>query len=406
MIYKANDKFSTTLTSGYTASPADTTLSVGAVPPNVPTIVVAAKGTDDETVFQIVNTSGGNTLTGALRLRGANVDLPQGTSIECLNNEEFINQYSDAVFTQENLADLLYAVDGGSTDDYEITLPVVPTAYGDIVGLPIQFTANTANTGPTTIDVNGLGPKDIKKFGSGGLADLDDNDIQAMEIVTIVYDGTQFLLMGKSGSSSGGTAFWSDVPGTPVRVSDTQFTITDTGNADKLNLLFKKGVVLKWDESGTFQQAMVISSSYSSDVVTINIVGNSLTAGFTLMKYAIPLAIEKEFVIPGTIAVGTDQARTWKMRFPGYVVSADAEVKTGGTTNPTTFDINDDGSTLFTTKPSIASGATADLDNVSDMTLIAADSSITVDVDAVSTTAPVEAYIQLWIIPESWRYRS
>lgn len=405
-IYKANDKYNTTLTSGYTASPADTTLSVGAVPSNVPTIVVAAKGTINETLFAVTGNSGGNTLTGVSRIRGANVNLAQGTSIECLNNEEFVNQYSSAVFTQGNLNDLLYAADGGSTDDYVITLPVVPTSYTDLIGLPIQFKANTANTGAATINVNSLGAKDIKKFGLAGIATLDDNDIQAGETVVIVYDGTQFIIIGKS--SSGGTAFWTGVSGTPVRVSDTQFTITDTANANKYDLLFKKGVVLRWDESGTFQQGIVTSSSYAANVVTVNIVGNSLSAGFTNMKFAIPLAIEKEFVIPSTLTTGTDLARTWYAPCPLFIVLADARVKNAYTVNPTTFDINDDGTTLFTTKPSIAATGTSDLNNVSDMSLVAEDSAITVDVDAVGTPPATEgtAYISIFYIPESWRYRS
>lgn len=404
MAYKANDKYSTSLGSGYTASPPDTTLSVGSVPANLPTIVTAAKGTDEETIFAVTGSSGGNTLTGVTRLRGANVDLPQGTSIECLNNEEFVNQYSSAVFTQNNLNDLVYAADGGSTDAYVITLPVTPSAYADLIGLPIQVKANTANTGDATININSLGVKNIKKFGTAGIQALSDNDIQANQIVSIVYDGTQFLLLG--GSGSGGTAFWSGVSGTPTRVSDTQFTITDSANANKYDLLFKKGTVLKWEESGTFQQAMVISSSYAANVVTVNIVGNSLSVGFTNMKYAIPLAIEKEFLIPGNLIVASDQARPYYMDYPGFIVSVDARVTTPGTTNPTVFDVNDDGTTIITTKPSVASGASSDLDNVTDMALIAADSKITIDIDSVSTTAPIEAYIKLWIIPESWRYRS
>lgn len=226
-----------------------------------------------------------------------------------------------------------------------------------------------------------------------------------------VFDGTTGKAIkdgGKTISEISGSKFWADVPGTPTRVSDTQFTITDTGNANYYDKLFQKGVILRWSESGTFQTAMVVSSSYATDTVTINIVGDSLSSGFTDMKYCIQMAMMETFIIPGTLATGTDLAKTFYAPYNIYVLSADAYVKTAGSTNSTVFDINDDGTTKFTTKPTIASGSTSDTDNVADnpSTAVAKGSLITVDIDSVSTTPPVEAYIYLFYYPESWRYRS
>lgn len=202
--------------------------------------------------------------------------------------------------------------------------------------------------------------------------------------------------------------FWNAVPGTPTRVSDTQFTITDTANADHLDLIFKKGVVLKWLESTTINMAMIISSSYGANAVTINVVGDSLTAGFTSMKYFIEKAKIETFIIPGTIVAGTDVSKTWYTPEPVYIFSADAYVKTAGVTNSTVFDINVEGTTKFTTKPTITTGTLSDIDNVADnvSTVVAAASKVTVDTDSVSTTAPVEAYIPLFYMPQSWLYRS
>lgn len=208
--------------------------------------------------------------------------------------------------------------------------------------------------------------------------------------------------------ASGGTSYWTAVAGTPTRVSDTQFTITDTSNTNKYDLLFKKGVILKWLESTTVNVGMVISSSYGTNTVTVNIVGDSLTSGFTDMKYCMQMAETLDFIIPGTLATGTDLARTHYATTDLIKLNVDAFVKTAGTTNATTFDINDDGSTIITTKPSIASGATSDTNNVCDTptTVIAEGSAITADIDAVSTTAPIEAYLKLFVFPSSWLYRS
>lgn len=99
--YLANDKYRATLRSTWIASPADTSLLVDAIPDNTPSIAIAGWNTDAETVFTFTGTSGDSpsnyALTGVTRLKGANQNLPSGTSINCLNNEEFFNQYGEAI---------------------------------------------------------------------------------------------------------------------------------------------------------------------------------------------------------------------------------------------------------------------------------------------------------------------
>lgn len=209
-------------------------------------------------------------------------------------------------------------------------------------------------------------------------------------------------------AAGGGAAFWTDVPGTPTRVSDTQFTITDSSNANKYDKIFTKGTIIKWLESTTINVGMIISASYGSNTVTVNIVGDSLTNGFTSMKYCIHRADVLDFIIPGSVAIGTDIARTHYATCDLIKLSVDAYVKTAGTTNSSTFDINDDGATIITTKPSIASGGTSDIDNVCDAptTVIAAGSALTVDVDAASSTQAQTAYLKLYVFPEAWIYMS
>lgn len=241
----------------------------------------------------------------------------------------------------------------------------------------------------------------VVKIGDGELTFPETDGSSGQVLKT---DGSGALSFGEAGAS-----FWNDVPGTPTRVSDTQFTITDTSNANLYDLLFKKGTILKWMESTTFQTAMVISSSYGTNTVTVNIVGDSLTAGFTGMKYAANMAQCETFIIPGTLAALTDAAKTWYTPCPAYFLSADLYVKTAGTgTGSNIIDINDDGTTKWTTKPTVTTG-TSDLDNVADnpSTAVAEGSIITLDIDAVTaTTAAVEAYVYLWWYPQSWQYRS
>lgn len=100
-IYKANDRYRAKLRSTWVAAPAATTLEVTSVPNNVPTIVVVGWGTEIETKFSVTNFSGTDpssyVLTGVVRLEGANENLPAETAVNCLNNEEFFNQYGSEI---------------------------------------------------------------------------------------------------------------------------------------------------------------------------------------------------------------------------------------------------------------------------------------------------------------------
>ena len=119
MLYKANDKYVAQLRVAWIADPAAGTLSVTAVPENVPTIVVAGYNTASETIFAVTGKSGDNSsnyaLTGVSRLRGANVTLEANTTINCLDNEEFFNQY------QTTGINVWYAETFSATPAWDIT---------------------------------------------------------------------------------------------------------------------------------------------------------------------------------------------------------------------------------------------------------------------------------------------
>jgi hypothetical protein len=207
-------------------------------------------------------------------------------------------------------------------------------------------------------------------------------------------------------ANSGG--LWKNFPATVTRTGNTTMTIPDAANASKYDLQFKKGSLVTWTEGGTYKLGMVITSAYADNVVTLTIIGDTCGATATAFKYCINKAMIETFIIPGVLAVGTDLAKTWYTPYPLCVIAADFKVKTAPSgANATTVDINDDGSTMFTTKPTLAAAGTSDIDNVSDNveTVVAAGSLITVDVDAVCATTPgTEAYIYLFYMPESWRY--
>lgn len=86
-------------------------------------------------------------------------------------------------------ASYTYAADAGASDAYAITLSPAPTAYA--AGQRFSFYANTANTGAASLNVNALGAKTIKKLND---QDLATGDIEAGQIVEVVYNGTDDVM--------------------------------------------------------------------------------------------------------------------------------------------------------------------------------------------------------------------
>lgn len=70
-------------------------------------------------------------------------------------------------------------------DAYAVTLDPVPTAL--TAGMVVRFLSDVWNSWDATLNVNGLGAKAIKK---GNDQDLEDGDIEALQMVVVVYNST------------------------------------------------------------------------------------------------------------------------------------------------------------------------------------------------------------------------
>lgn len=199
---------------------------------------------------------------------------------------------------------------------------------------------------------------------------------------------------------SDATSLWIAITGT--RASNTTITV-----ATDLTAIFKKGMIVRWQESGVDKVGMVsIPSTYSSPNTTITIVGDtcaSIDSG--TFKYSTILGAEqfiKNFAVAGNIgAVATDVANAYYATEPMRVIGADLQVGTTGTTNSTTIDINKAGTTMFTTKPTLATTvATSPTPFTADTaTSLALGDKVTIDIDAVQTTNAIDLYVQLYLLP-------
>lgn len=86
-----------------------------------------------------------------------------------------------------------YSSDTGTANAYAVSLNPAPTVY--TTGMMISFMASNANTGVSTININSLGIKTIKKNIS---SDLAGGDIKAGQVILLVYDGTNFQFASSS----------------------------------------------------------------------------------------------------------------------------------------------------------------------------------------------------------------
>jgi hypothetical protein len=95
-----------------------------------------------------------------------------------------------------------YVAGAGSADVQTITL--VPAVGAYVAGQRFQFLPTADNTGACTLNVNGLGAKNIKKSdGAGALANPAAGDLDTVLVADVIYDGTQFVLQNPGVASAG-----------------------------------------------------------------------------------------------------------------------------------------------------------------------------------------------------------
>jgi len=96
---------------------------------------------------------------------------------------------------QNSATQTLTSVSGTNT----ITGTLSPDLTAYTLGQTFRFVAVGANTGPVTINIDGLGAKSITKSGATA---LEADDILSGALVQISYDGTRFQLVSGAGGSA------------------------------------------------------------------------------------------------------------------------------------------------------------------------------------------------------------
>jgi hypothetical protein len=121
--------------------------------------------------------------------------------------DSYVNKVED-IYTS-------YSVTASGTDTYTATPSPALTAYAANTRFFIKFT--NANTGAATLNLNALGAIAIKKSGTTALS---SGDIAAGQVLQLLYDGTNFQVVGGGGGGGGGA--WGSITGTLSSQTDLQ----------------------------------------------------------------------------------------------------------------------------------------------------------------------------------------
>jgi hypothetical protein len=136
-----------------------------------------------------------------------------------------------------------YAADTGTANTYAVALSPALGAYA--AGVGVEFRVTNANTGASTLNVNGLGAKALTKSGTTALA---SGDLKAGQIVTAIYDGTQFQLQGVGGAGLPwpDLAFAADIPAASPNAMDDEFAGSSLNGSlwTTLNLLSGQSITV------------------------------------------------------------------------------------------------------------------------------------------------------------------
>lgn len=221
------------------------------------------------------------------------------------------------------------------------------------------------------------------------------------------YNGTNIV----GGTvASGGVQFWSTVPGNPTRLADATIAITDTGGTNNYQYLFNRDLVLKWSNGGTTQLAKIESISTAANTITWTIVGNAYGTGGSSLQYGLIPCMREDFLVAGNAGTGalTNVSKPWYVPFPIYPISGDLTVEgTAVGTGTTTFDVMQNGTSIYTTKMSVTTG-TADFGRAvtAPTTAIPAKDKLTINQTTGGTSPPSDITVRQWYIPVSWVYKT
>jgi hypothetical protein len=203
--------------------------------------------------------------------RKSEVDTVQTNLTNHLNAADPHAQYALDSDLDAHKADTMqhvpYAIASGSANTYVVTINPAPDAYID--GFAVAIKINVNNTGASTINVNGLGAKAIKKPNGN---DVSAGNLKVSSIYTMRYNGTNFILQG---SDAAGNA-------TPADILSGKTASTDVGDIT--------GTIPSKSYTPTTADQSIAAGQYLSGAQTIkgdtNLIASNILSGKSIFGVA------------------------------------------------------------------------------------------------------------------------
>lgn len=211
--------------------------------------------------------------------------LPNGTTATTQTSSDNSTKLATTAYVDAKPTGVRYAADGGSTDDYAITVSPSPSSYSN--GDTYLFRANTLNTGTASLNVNSLGATTVVKKGNTVLA---NSDILAGNMVLVAYNSVPSITIDTYNESNQdafqGVATGSDCIGAGqsfavgilgTKLTSCKFYLLKTGTPTG------NGVAKLYAMGGSFGTTSVPTGSAlaTSDNVDVS----TITGSYTLITF-------------------------------------------------------------------------------------------------------------------------
>lgn len=199
---------------------------------------------------------------------------------------EVTQSSTSKAMTAQQIAKATLAVTASGTDTYTAGTTPALTAYTTNDRFYVKFT--NANTGAATLNIDGLGAKALKKQGTTALS---SGDIAAGQIVELVYDGTNFQIVGGGGGGSGSGISGLTAGRVAIAASATSLT-------DDSDLTFSGSTLTATNLA--ISQGAITSGSYTPTLVSIANISSATPSDFNYMRVGSVVTVSGSIAITPT----------------------------------------------------------------------------------------------------------
>ena len=229
----------------------------------------------------IAGASDATTTTKGIVEEATQAEIAAGTAAGATAARLFTNPSTLAPHIQSGA--WLSAVEDGTGSDDTYTAALTPALTAYTTGMMVNIKLTVANTGACTLNLNGLGAKNIKKYVAGAQGDPETGDIVANQFCMFYYDGTSMVLLNPSAAMPTTTNLQSITTNFPTLVGGV------ASNADTLHkhvqVACGTGTYNGTGTNGTVNDDDTITLTFQPSVIEIDFILQGHTSASETADY-------------------------------------------------------------------------------------------------------------------------